>query len=71
MDIVLGSWRYCINNQGNKAAAKEMMPSLIWLLGHRPHVDELPGLVMRPETVYKAAFRARYAALRDFIHEFE
>jgi hypothetical protein len=52
MDIILGTFRYCINNPSNIQAAKKMMAGVIELMWHRKqddvyHVIER-GLIVKP-----------------------
>lgn len=72
MDIVLGTWRYCINKPANEEAAKEMMQQLAKLVWHVPMGEQLialeKGLLFRPKTVGVPAFRAEYQALLDQIN---
>jgi hypothetical protein len=67
MDIVLGSWRYCINKPFNEVAAKSMMADLVKLVwcdksGENIYAFE-KGLVFRPKEVKSAAYKAKYEAL--------
>jgi hypothetical protein len=52
MDIVLGSFRYCINNPANIPAAREMMAKVVALMWHRKLNDTYDivdrGLIIRP-----------------------
>lgn len=52
MDIVLGSFRYCINNPNNIPAAREMMIKIVSLMWHRKIEDTYYvgdyGLIVRP-----------------------
>ena len=73
MDIVLGSFRYCINAPRNVQAAKAMMANitkLIWCTrdGETYFVLE-KGLVFRPKTVMHPPYRAEYDALLKAINE--
>jgi hypothetical protein len=67
MDIVLGSWRYCINNPFNEAAAKSMMADLAKLLWCDTNGEDIyafeKGLIFRPKDVKKAAYKAKYENL--------
>ena len=73
MDIVLGSWRYCINTPPNTAAAKSMMADLTKLIWCERDGDDLyafeKGLVFRPKEVKRADYRAKYDVLLEHINE--
>lgn len=73
MDIVLGSWRYCINAPKNVDAAKQMMKEitkLIWCrkVGETLHVAEM-GLVLRPKDIKVPQYKADYEGLLKSINE--
>ncbi len=72
MDIVLGSFRYCINAPKNVPAAKVMMTNiskLIWCtrMGDNLHVLE-KGLIFRPKEVKHPPYKAEYDALLGSIN---
>lgn len=73
MDIVLGSWRYCINNPPNTDAAHAMMTELIKLIWCERDGEKLyaleKGLVFRPKKVTREDYRAKYMALLTHINE--
>lgn len=72
MDIVLGSWRYCINNPLNTEAAKSMMADLTKLIWCEREGDQLyafeKGLVFRPKEIKRADYQAKYDALLKHIN---
>ena len=73
MDIVLGSWRYCINSPMNTDAAKAMMADLtklIWCekIGNDLYAFE-KGLVFRPQEVIRGDYRAKYDALLEHVNK--
>ena len=72
MDIVLGSWRYCINNPLNTDAAQAMMTELIKLIWCEKVGDKLyaleKGLVFRPKKVTRADYKAKYSELLAHIN---
>ena len=75
MDIVLGTFRYCINDPANPQAASEMMANVVDLMWHERDGDTIlayeRGLVMRP-LVHKIkvdAYRNEYEHLIDHINE--
>jgi hypothetical protein len=67
MDIVLGTWRYCINQPLNAGAAKDMMAQLAKLIWHVPMGEDIMaherGLLFRPKEVKHAPYKADYDAL--------
>lgn len=73
MDIVLGSWRYCINSPLNTAAAKSMMADIAKLIWCEREGDDIyafeKGLVFRPKEVKRADYRAKYDALLSHINK--
>jgi len=73
MDIVLGSWRYCINQPRNTEAAKAMMNELVKLIWHTKHGDDIDalelGLVFRPIDVKHPPYKAEYDALLKQINQ--
>lgn len=64
MDIVLGSFRYCINAPKNIDAAKKMMANVTRLIWHRRDGDTIHalelGLVFRPRVIKVAEYKAEY-----------
>lgn len=73
MDIVLGSWRYCINTPLNTAAAKSMMADLtklIWCVkeGNDLYAFE-KGLIFRPKEVKRQDYRDKYDLLLEQINK--
>jgi hypothetical protein len=71
-DIVLGSFRYCINDPKNLAAAKEMMANVTRLLWHERRGDEIlavgRGLIFAPKTVKWPPYKAEYDELVTHIN---
>lgn len=67
MDIVLGTWRYCINQPLNTEAAKDMMSQLVKLIWHIPMGENIfaheRGLLFRPKEVNHPPYKAEYDAL--------
>jgi hypothetical protein len=74
MDIVLGTFRYCINKPENVAAASEMMRSVVELMWHEQRGQTIlateRGLVMRPvvENIQMKQYRDEYHALIQHIN---
>lgn len=73
MDIVLGSWRYCINNPLNAMAAQEMMGNiskLVWCERNGKDIYAFEkGLILRPKTIKVATYQAEYDALLNNINK--
>lgn len=70
MDIVLGSFRYCINQPQNLNAAQEMLGSVVQLMWSGRNQDGTitigdKGLILRPklESIYSKSIRAEYDEL--------
>lgn len=67
MDIVLGSFRYCINQPKNIDAAKTMMANVTRLIWHRRDGDTIHalelGLIFRPKEIKLEKYKAEYASL--------
>jgi hypothetical protein len=70
MDIVLGAFRYCINQPRNLEAARVMMAQVVRLLWHTGHGNRLVvhGLMRRPREVRVAAYQAEYDWLLEWIN---
>lgn len=53
MDIVLGAFRYCLNNPRNQDTASEMMKNVVELMWHEKRGEDIlvvgKGLIVRPE----------------------
>lgn len=69
MDIVLGSFRYCVNNPQNEGVARDVFPRVVDLMWHRTegdtrHVRDY-GLILRPriEDIRCGNYRSRYESL--------
>jgi hypothetical protein len=67
MDIVLGSFRYCINDPSNVGAAKAMMwnvTKLLWCVREGTTIYAFErGLIMRPKEIKVKAYQTEYDAL--------
>lgn len=71
MDIVLGAFRYSINNPNNKDLAKKLMKKLFGMMWHtveqgKPIFDE-KGLVLRPKHVINPTYGEEYKKLINHI----
>lgn len=63
MDIILGAFRYSINNPKNRDAASLMMKkvaSMMW--GRGEHLREY-GFILRPKEIQKPYYKAEYETL--------
>ncbi|SRR6266550_5382794 len=73
MDIVLGSFRYCINQPKNVPAAKDMMTNiskLIWCERDAEHLYPFErGLIFRPKEIKVEAYKKEYDDLLAWINE--
>jgi hypothetical protein len=71
-DIVLGSFRYCINDPQNVEAAKEMMANVTQLLWHEREGEAIhvfgKGLIFAPKNVKLPAYKTEYDSLLDHIN---
>jgi hypothetical protein len=68
-DVLLGAFRYCVNEPDNEEAGKVMFPTLLSMMWKRKRngkveVDEC-GLVFRPQNIREAKHRAEYDALAE------
>lgn len=72
MDIVLGTWRYCINQPLNAGAARDMMRQLVKLIWHTPMGNKIlaheRGLLFRPKEVNHTPYKAEYDALLEHLN---
>ena len=74
MDIVLGSFRYCVNNPQNIEAAREMMVNVLKMMWHVREGDTFhiagKGLITRPkiENVQVEAYKDKYRELYKHIN---
>ncbi len=66
-DIMLGSFRYCVNEPENEEAGKAMFPTLISMMWKRERNGKSDvsncGLVLRPTNVQEAKHEAEYDTL--------
>jgi hypothetical protein len=67
VDIVLGAFRYCVNDREGKAATKAMLPAVLRLMPFRTwkgktiYLDY--GLLLRPRRVIVPSYKAKYDEL--------
>jgi hypothetical protein len=63
IDIILGAFRYCVNNPKNPDLAKKMMTEVAALIWHTRNGDLIEtngmGLIFRPQDVRVPAYRAK------------
>ena len=75
MDIVLGTFRYCVNSPANPTAASEMMQSIVSMMWYteRGGVKYVQGrgLIYRPriEDIRSDRYRAEYTNLSNHLSE--
>jgi hypothetical protein len=66
-DILLGAFRYCVNEPENEEAGKAMFPTLMEMMWKRTHAGQTyvneGGLVFRPQEVQVAKYKAEYDGL--------
>lgn len=74
MDIVLGSFRYCINDPKNREAASQMMADVVELMWHERKGEKIyaldRGLVLRPQldAIRVEKYRVEYLSLIDHVN---
>jgi hypothetical protein len=71
IDIVLGSFRYCVNDPTNRSTATEMLRGVARLMWHVRAGDRIllrdRGLIFRPEVVKVDAYRKEYDNLQEHL----
>lgn len=64
IDIVLGSFRYCVNEPKNMEAASEMMKQVVSMMWHHKVGDTIHlagrGLMLRPKEIKVAQYKQEY-----------
>lgn len=67
VDIVIGCFRYCVNDQRGSDATAAMLPAVMRLMHHRDFLGRRvilgSGLLLRPRHVKVQAYCDRYDAL--------
>jgi hypothetical protein len=68
-DILLGAFRYCVNEPDNEEAGKAMFPTLMQMMwkrtaGGKTYVNDC-GLIFRPQKIQEAKHQAEYDALQE------
>jgi len=75
MDIVLGSFRYCINDPQNPEAAREMIRQVVRMMWYQRQGDRIliegRGLIFRPhiEEIRNPSFRQEYENLIKHLND--
>jgi hypothetical protein len=73
-DILVGSWRYCVNEPEMDIAGKAMFPKLMDVMWKRKVGGKLCvkdfGLILRPQDVQKEEYKKEYEALRKRLQGF-
>ncbi|HYG13822.1 MAG TPA: hypothetical protein VD885_06725, partial [Methylophilaceae bacterium] len=73
MDVVLGSWRYCINQPANNEVAQSMMKAITKLIWCERNEDRIyafeKGLVFRPKTISVKRYQQKYNDLLKSINK--
>ena len=72
IDIVLGSFRYCVNERLRSTAPREMLPVVVSMMWHRRAGDTLylrdRGLIFRPKMVQVPEYQRAYEELVQHLH---
>jgi hypothetical protein len=73
-DILLGAFRYCVNEPDNEEAGKAMFPTLMEMMWKRTqngriYVNDC-GLVFRPREVQVPKLKAEYEALAERLESY-
>lgn len=73
-DVVLGSFRYCVNEPDRDLAGRQMLRTIVRLMWKRQYgkryVVRDHGLVLRPQTVKAPQHQAEYDALVDRLNDY-
>jgi hypothetical protein len=73
-DILLGAFRYCVNEPENEDAGKVMFPTLMTMMWMREREGKTSvvesGLVFRPQNVKEAKHQQEYDALAERLQSF-
>src|SRR5262249_54485185 len=66
-DVMLGAFRYCVNEPENEEAGKAMFPTLMRMMWKRESLGKIYvtecGLVLRPKAINEAKHQAEYDRL--------
>jgi hypothetical protein len=69
VDIILGSFRYCVNEREKSIAPKEMLPAIASMMWHRRGGNRIylreRGLIFRPKAVKVPEYQGEYDDLID------
>lgn len=73
VDVVLGAFRYCVNERDRDRAPREILPGVVRLMWHRREGDRIKlrerGLLLRPAAVRVPRYKREYDALVDRLTE--
>jgi hypothetical protein len=64
-DVLIGSFRYCVNEEDRSIAGRTMFPDLVHLMWKRHLIVRGYGLVLSPKKVEHEPHRSEYQALLD------
>jgi hypothetical protein len=71
IDVVLGSFRYCVNAPVNRQSATQMIRNVVQLMWHLKDGNHIylgdRGLILRPEHVNVAAYQKEYDDLQEHL----
>lgn len=71
IDIVLGAFRYCINEPKNSSAASSMIKQVALMMWHNQVGEKKMlrerGLILRPKTIKVASYQAEYDKLIEHL----
>jgi hypothetical protein len=73
-DVLLGAFRYCVNEPDNEEAGKAMFPTLMSMMwkrerGGKIYVNDC-GLVFRPVNIKEDKHKAEYASLAERLQSY-
>ena len=71
-DVVLGTFRYCVNDSKNTDIAKEMLSKVVRMMHHKVEGNKRLlreyGLLLRPKEVDLPAYKRDYDDLIEHLH---
>jgi len=71
IDIVLGAFRYCVNEREKDDVPQILLPKVVQLMWHQRVGDKIylgeRGLILRPKEVKVPAYKERYEELIDHL----
>jgi hypothetical protein len=73
-DVMLGAFRYCVNEPENEEAGKAMFPTLMRMMWKRERQGKIYvrdcGLVLRPKAISEAKHQKEYDALIERLEDY-